>query len=160
MRCVRSPAHLRLRTRAHKLAFTPRIVIETNSELLIHPNRRNLWTYTQFICTEPRYLAYIWQIWHLDLKFLAHIWHMPFEKSHLGGMFLTLFARTPAIYKREASVRTSKSAICKRDRRQIIQLRSTLSLIKNNMVCMSFKKKRGSSSKLPRISGFFRETYS
>ena len=31
MRCVRSPAHLRLRTRAHKLAFTPRIVIETNS---------------------------------------------------------------------------------------------------------------------------------
>lgn len=31
MRCVRSPAHLRPRTRAHKLAFTPRIVIETNS---------------------------------------------------------------------------------------------------------------------------------
>ncbi len=30
MRCVRSPAHLRPRTRAHKLAFTPRIVIETN----------------------------------------------------------------------------------------------------------------------------------
>lgn len=49
MRCVRSSAHLRLRTRAHKLVFTPRIVIETNSELLVHPNRRNLWTYTQFI---------------------------------------------------------------------------------------------------------------
>ena len=31
MRCVRSPAHLRPRTRAHKLAFTPRIVIDTNS---------------------------------------------------------------------------------------------------------------------------------
>lgn len=31
MRCVRSSAHLRLRTRAHKLVFTPRIVIETNS---------------------------------------------------------------------------------------------------------------------------------
>lgn len=31
MRCVRSSAHLRLRTRAHKLVFTPRIVIDTNS---------------------------------------------------------------------------------------------------------------------------------
>ena len=31
MHCVRSSAHLRLRTRAHKLVFTPRIVIETNS---------------------------------------------------------------------------------------------------------------------------------
>ena len=31
MRCVRSPAHLRPRMRAHKLAFTPRIVIDTNS---------------------------------------------------------------------------------------------------------------------------------
>ena len=31
MRCVRSPAHLRPRTRAHKLVFTPRIVIDTNS---------------------------------------------------------------------------------------------------------------------------------
>ena len=30
MRCVRCPAHLRPRTRAHKLAFTPQIVIETN----------------------------------------------------------------------------------------------------------------------------------
>ena len=30
MRCVRSPAHLRPRMRAHKLAFTPQIVIETN----------------------------------------------------------------------------------------------------------------------------------
>jgi hypothetical protein len=49
MRCVRSPAHLRPRTRAHKLAFTPRIVIETNPELSIHPNHRNAWTYTQFI---------------------------------------------------------------------------------------------------------------
>ena len=63
MRCVRSPAHLRPRTRAHKLAFTPRIVIETNSKLAftprivietnsklsIHPNHRNAWTYTQFI---------------------------------------------------------------------------------------------------------------
>lgn len=31
MRCVRSPAHLRPRMRAHKLAFTPQIVIDTNS---------------------------------------------------------------------------------------------------------------------------------
>lgn len=31
MRCVRSPAHLRPCMRAHKLVFTPRIVIETNS---------------------------------------------------------------------------------------------------------------------------------
>ena len=31
MHCVRSSAHLRLRTRAHKLVFTPRIVIDTNS---------------------------------------------------------------------------------------------------------------------------------
>lgn len=31
MRCVRSPAHLRPRTRAYKLAFTPQIVIDTNS---------------------------------------------------------------------------------------------------------------------------------
>ena len=31
MRCVRSSLHLRLRTRAHKLVFTPRIVIDTNS---------------------------------------------------------------------------------------------------------------------------------
>lgn len=31
MRCVRSPAHLRPRTRAHKLVFTPQIVIDTNS---------------------------------------------------------------------------------------------------------------------------------
>ena len=38
MRCVKSPAHLRLLTRAHKLAFTPQIVIETNSKLSIHPN--------------------------------------------------------------------------------------------------------------------------
>ena len=45
MRCVRSSAHLRLRTRAHKLVFTPLgLSFETNSELLIHPNRRNLWT--------------------------------------------------------------------------------------------------------------------
>lgn len=49
MRCVRSPAHLRPRTRAYKLAFTPQIVIETNPELSIHPNHRNAWTYTQFI---------------------------------------------------------------------------------------------------------------
>ncbi len=49
MRCVRSPARLRPRTCAHKLAFTPRIVIETNSELSIHPNHRNAWAYTQFI---------------------------------------------------------------------------------------------------------------
>lgn len=49
MRCVKSSAHLRLRTRAHKLVFTPRIVIETNSKLSIHPNHRNAWTYTQFI---------------------------------------------------------------------------------------------------------------
>lgn len=31
MRCVRSPAHLSPRTRAHKLVFTPQIVIDTNS---------------------------------------------------------------------------------------------------------------------------------
>lgn len=49
MRCVRSPAHLSPRTRAHKLVFTPQIVIETNSKLSIHPNHRNAWTYTQFI---------------------------------------------------------------------------------------------------------------
>lgn len=49
MRYVRSPAHLRPRTRAHKLVFALRIVLETNSELSIHPNHRNAWTYTQFI---------------------------------------------------------------------------------------------------------------
>ena len=31
MRCVRSPAHLSPRMRAYKLAFTPQIVIDTNS---------------------------------------------------------------------------------------------------------------------------------
>ena len=37
MRCVRSPAHLRPRTRAHKLAFTPRIVIDNQLVTLDTP---------------------------------------------------------------------------------------------------------------------------
>lgn len=61
------------------------------------------------------YLRYVWQIWLLDMRLLAYIWHATHENSHFGGTFSDLSPHATAIYRRDASGQTSESAIYRRD---------------------------------------------
>lgn len=52
------------------------------------------------------------------MKLLAYIWHSACENSHFESTFLELSTRATAIYKRDASSQTLKSAIYSRDTRE------------------------------------------
>lgn len=67
---------------------------------------------------QPALLSYIWQILLLNMKLLAYIWHSACENSHFESTFLELSTRATAIYKRDASSQTLKSAIYSRDTRE------------------------------------------
>lgn len=47
------------------------------------------------------YLRYVWQIWLLDMRLLAYIWHVTHENSHFGGTFSNLSPHATAIYRRD-----------------------------------------------------------
>lgn len=47
------------------------------------------------------YLRYVWQIWLLDMRLLAYIWHVTHENSHFGGTFSDLSPHATAIYRRD-----------------------------------------------------------
>lgn len=64
------------------------------------------------------HLRYVWQILLLNMKLLAYIWHSACENSHFESTFLELSTRATAIYKRDASSQTLKSAIYSRDTRE------------------------------------------